>query len=247
MIALRSAMFGKRGGGWTNPYITDGLVAMWDGEWNAGGGVHDATHEGLTDLSGNGSDLVFASWLGHEVGENYIVFPTTGAVHATVLNTSAINAAYDSKLVYAECVTFNNTGNAGNLFTIGGGDQNHGFALVPRSYSESRTGYLHKVGNGVALSSLPSTTPNGVYQHTLLYSGTTASATMNGQYPTDVFDIEFWQRVNDNIVVGARPNYTSGSRFAGRLYSLRIYSRALTSAEIAANYAVDKARFNLVA
>ena len=24
---------------WTNPYVTDGLVAMWDGEWNAGGGV----------------------------------------------------------------------------------------------------------------------------------------------------------------------------------------------------------------
>jgi hypothetical protein len=30
-----------------------------------------------------------------------------------------------------------------------------------------------------------------------------------------------------------------------RIYCTRIYSRALTSAEIAANYAIDKARFNL--
>lgn len=25
---------------WENPYITDGLVALWDGEWNAGFGKH---------------------------------------------------------------------------------------------------------------------------------------------------------------------------------------------------------------
>ena len=27
---------------WQNPYVTDGLIAMWDGKWNAEYGVHDA-------------------------------------------------------------------------------------------------------------------------------------------------------------------------------------------------------------
>lgn len=38
--------------------------------------------------------------------------------------------------------------------------------------------------------------------------------------------------------------FNGGNRFSGSLYSLRIYQRALTDAEIAANYAADKRRFN---
>ena len=41
---------------------------------------------------------------------------------------------------------------------------------------------------------------------------------------------------NQNIV---------GCNLVGNIYAIRLYSRALTAAEIAANYAVDKARFNL--
>lgn len=53
MIALKCATFRKKRGGWVNPYITDGLVAMWDGEWNAGGGVHDASATVWKDIVGN--------------------------------------------------------------------------------------------------------------------------------------------------------------------------------------------------
>ena len=37
-----------------NPYITDGLVAMYDGEWNAGLGKHNPIVNVWIDLSGNG-------------------------------------------------------------------------------------------------------------------------------------------------------------------------------------------------
>lgn len=33
--------------------------------------------------------------------------------------------------------------------------------------------------------------------------------------------------------------------FVGEICSVRLYSRAITSAEVAANYAIDKARFNM--
>ena len=40
MIAARQIAFGRGAAKWINPYITDGLIAMWDGEWNAGGGLY---------------------------------------------------------------------------------------------------------------------------------------------------------------------------------------------------------------
>ena len=56
MIGARTAAWAKSGG-WVNPYVPDGLVAMWDGEWNAGGGVHDPNATVWKDLSGNGYDM----------------------------------------------------------------------------------------------------------------------------------------------------------------------------------------------
>lgn len=38
---------------WTNPYVTDGLIAMWDGEWNAGPGIHDPQASVWKDLIGD--------------------------------------------------------------------------------------------------------------------------------------------------------------------------------------------------
>ena len=41
LIGSRSGFAVKPKQKWQNPYITDGLVAMWDGQWNAGPGRHD--------------------------------------------------------------------------------------------------------------------------------------------------------------------------------------------------------------
>jgi hypothetical protein len=46
---------------------------------------------------------------------------------------------------------------------------------------------------------------------------------------------------------GFAPNSASNNVFVGHIYNIRYYNRALTAAEIAANYAVDAARFNLTA
>lgn len=41
------------GDAFPNPYITDGLIAMWDGEWNKAIGVHDDSATTWNDLTGN--------------------------------------------------------------------------------------------------------------------------------------------------------------------------------------------------
>ena len=42
-----------------NPYVTDGLVLFFDGEWNAGFGVHDPAATVWKDLSATGNDAEF--------------------------------------------------------------------------------------------------------------------------------------------------------------------------------------------
>ena len=57
LLALKACNWRARG--WTNPYITDGLVAMWDGEWNAGFGIHNPLATTIKDLIGT-NDLILA-------------------------------------------------------------------------------------------------------------------------------------------------------------------------------------------
>ena len=71
LINLRNAlMAGKK---WKNPYIIEGptyrVSAMWDGEWNAGGGVHNPNATVWKDLVGV-SDWVLGS--GMSFGDDYI-------------------------------------------------------------------------------------------------------------------------------------------------------------------------------
>lgn len=47
------------------------------------------------------------------------------------------------------------------------------------------------------------------------------------------------------VSVGLRQTNTNDGYYVGDIYCVRYYDRALTESEIAANYAVDKARFNL--
>ena len=49
---MRFGKIGARRMMWKNPYITDGLVAWWDGIWNAGLGVHDSNATVWRDIIG---------------------------------------------------------------------------------------------------------------------------------------------------------------------------------------------------
>ena len=52
-----------------NPYITDGLIAMWDGEWNVGIGIHNDKANVWNELI-SGYDAILTSH--GAFGENYL-------------------------------------------------------------------------------------------------------------------------------------------------------------------------------
>ena len=49
---------------WSNPYVTDGLIAMWDGEWNVGPGKHNPNATTWKDLAGSCNlDVTIGTWI----------------------------------------------------------------------------------------------------------------------------------------------------------------------------------------
>ena len=68
LINARNYLWG--GKKWVNPYITDGLVQMWDGIWNVGGGKHSDTTTVWVDLVGGREATGITS---AQVGANYML------------------------------------------------------------------------------------------------------------------------------------------------------------------------------
>lgn len=214
---------------WTNPYVTDGLVAMWDGEWNAGGGVHDASAttwanlvtgdtaslpSGFTvgmdciSVSNENQQLVVSDYSGSDFTVEYVfALADSNTARECLFESLADNNGFRFKAASYVQDLWNNPGYRRDLFARSGNvGCRHHIATAwtgiyeAGSYGEDYVDGL-SVGNGTLLR--PSSTLNGF-----------------------------------------RIGRTSFTTFQD-VCCIRIYSRALTAAEIANNYAIDKARFSL--
>ena len=220
---------GSNGGaaaGWTNPYVTDGLVAMWDGEWNAGGGVHDATSTIWKDLVGN-ADLKCET---SSVSDSWIRY--SQSVQITLENALITDYPFTVQGVYDRTETTGNfcafgfgfstsrlcTGSASTFGCRFSSTYNTKNVVGPRNaitwLRSSADGDKMRIfadGNDLGLT----TSPQGGGVSTL------AKICINGENP--------YGNYRNVFSVG----------------NIRVYNRALSAAEIAVNYAVDKARFGL--
>ena len=212
-----------------NDYVQDGLVAMWDGIENAGWGVHDPNATTWKDLIGSCNLTLYSSMCAP--ADNALVCTKSTAAQDGAYTIAQIPAYTTAEAVfrvdeasgtYKEYAVFcdRNKGIFGNnwkyqIFTCS----------RPRVYVSAEG--LMAQGAVVALSWDTSA-------RIATYNGGTAknSTTYAAVFPTS----------NRFSVCGC----TSASlSFHGAIHSIRLYSRALTADEIAHNYAVDKARFNL--
>ena len=216
---------------WRNPYVTDGLVAMWDGEWNAGGGVHDANAIVWKDLVGTNDLKLYGNCA---FADNKLVLNRSDADAAyvaadnttTVSSTDGLTIEYVFKPIgfhnYSALVQFlpSSTAREGWIYSDG--------RCVPLRWGSNRREVQLSADTSsyVAVTISP---PNYVmqYYHDGYASGNTTVAANKSETVT----ISFF---------GANGYY-----FWGDAYCMRIYNRSLTADEIARNYARDKARFNL--
>lgn len=227
MVAVRGAMMGKTG--WKNPYVTDGLIAMWDGEWNVGGGVHDTSAVSWLNLAGDPSfDMTV---------------PAYWDANSLVMDGSFCPKAPKSRLVNItiECVC---SGTSKNLLSFGWAVQSGMRRSLLQNASVLRA--YQNVG-----ANFDGTRKPNARSFALTIGG--AGGTIYTDGVLNVFK-SFAPVAGETASAYRLGGYGAGSdgetdlagyNYIGNIYRASIYSRDLTAAEIAANHAVDVARFSL--
>ena len=236
LMNLRNAlMAGKK---WKNPYITDGIVAMWDGEWNAGGGVHNASDLSCHDICGNLPNLPVSG------------FSSLGAIINSRTQTQGTITLDDSKCYTLEvCMSFaNSTKTSSSAFRL---LDSYGTSSSAGAYSWSASTSL-RAFRGVNWKNI-------ISDDVTDYSLTLALAfTLKNDSQWDGNRFIVWQNGAEKYrLSGSSWSFgydfsTSGVLTIGdsalqnfTLHSCRLYEREMLTSEIARNYAIDKARFGL--
>ena len=238
MIAAKQIFLGTKGGAptpipTTLDYVQDGLVVMFDAIENAGRGVHvnGAMTEwvNLADASNSaqvtGGVTAYADYVAF-AGDGYCTYPSnmpfirTGAWTIEYVGeiASAINSylfAGGNFVIYSKQTTINSV--VTNMIN------------APYNLRRVMGAKLDDVSKVVHYAN---SHPSGTDVGTVL---------MNGAQATQVGGVTFtsYQYTFGNLPTPTTEHANPGYR------AVRVYSRALTSEEMAANYAIDKARFRL--
>lgn len=235
LVAARESFAARSRGiaAWNNPYPTDGLILHLDGEWNAGGGVHDNAATSWLNLATGATTPLpqgTAEW-----GDNSLV-TRAGYYRESVAMPQTI-AAMGS---FAVTAIFKNRKGAN---TWGA------FALKYSSFGGAgRAAFYSPTFNRICVCGSYSTytalNNQSIHCATGVFNGTTYSAFLDGQlvkseaspYATNTMAL------NQYNLATLYGNSYSG---AGNIYCIRVYNRALTYNEIASAHEIDKERFAL--
>ena len=239
-INLRNGMMGGKRTPTAKDYVQSGLVAMWDGIENAGWGVHDpnatvwkniaASGTGDFNVVGNGAfGSDFFAFNGVSAEADFSFRPH--AIEIIVRLDSGAVVLYDCRNGSASS---GGNGGVDNIIARqGNGNWCVGLVNATNVNSAYPSGASSALGVVQYLANILN--PTG-----LTVPG---PAYCNG-VPNTAYLTNTWYK-QSTITLGGRKVGTNPYNGQGRVYCLRYYSRALTAEEIAANYAIDKERFNL--
>lgn len=220
-----------------NPYVTKGLVAMWDGEWNVAFGRHDEKTKVWKDLIGKNDCIPNGT---PSFSRNSSLFDgqfcwqmNISPDFQKILNSD--NFSVEVVLRFSDKATFDNEGVVGigpsgsrSLWCFAGAAPMSGNATLNFQVKGGKVVRTWKNQGklvGVQTLSLTSTTAG-------LQSYVSAKASGEG-------------------APGATPVQTLGylgciegyARMQGEIFSVRVYERALDARELLQNYTIDRHRF----
>ena len=207
-------------------YVQDGLVAMWDGIENAGWGVHDPNATVWKDLVGGFGDWEIPN---STVYENYIHLTNDKPIIET---TYRLGGTW--QFVYGDIKQTSSP-----VILIFGRVKSYTSGLFMFPYYYFNEGCEQWWLNQSGFRPFLNASPSGFHSRTcvvssniVFYDGDVEALNRTGDYQGRTFDL---------LSIGG---YNGGSSNV-KCMSMRYYSRALTADDIAANYAIDKVRFNL--
>lgn len=242
LVAARTGAWAKSGGRFPSArdYVQDGLIAMWDGIDNAGWGVHDPNATEWADLVG-GADFTLT--------EN-------GSFDESSFVCNGLSAKGDGislGLGYTiECVTYNY--NRSGYFCAFNLDR-----IRLRKSFVFYSMYCYLTGGGSFYGSPPVSVGAHSWSavvcepllpssdHLRMLTSYFIDGQMSDEYRTGNW-AGTWKSTDYSNFASVGCINLNGSDlwpFTGRIHSIRLYNRALTPSEVAANYAIDAARFGI--
>ena len=214
---------------WMNPYITDGLIAMWDGEWNAGPGKHDPNATIWIDISGNEhdfQDLVPNGWTSDH----------GRLLAARAISIKTLLLSDEVMTVSVCCKGVGTTESSRCLATLVQGAKGLWF-------------YKDRLICQKSITYSPSIDIKNLDSFTIEYSASTLNNFPQnlgwfGDVPCENY-LREWIGFSSNPGIGDITNNYIVPFLYGTIYNVRIYNRYLTQEEITYNWDIDKERFGL--
>ena len=214
----------------TPEYVSTGLMLHYDAINNTGSG-HSSSTTTWKDLSGNGNDGTI----------------TGGSWSDNSLNFTSSNSSNGVKTSKNFPIDFENTFNiVFNLTTVSSVEPlfgsrtttSDGFMLF--NYNSNNALTLDTKGGSTRLNLGSRLSANTKYDITVTFTGTTAKLYVNGKLSsTKTFTDASLNMPLTVFNAGAQSNAR------GNIYSVKVYNRALTEAEIQQNYNIDKEKYGL--
>ena len=241
LIGMRYEMRSGKGMPTARDYVQDGLVAVYDGIENAGWGVHDPNATVWKDLTGNGWDFPATNLTFHDDRVEVLAYVASVKSSADFWNWTGgtVDGTFERPTTTAKNNGFLAFGRLG-IVSINTNSVNGCMWYTSASASNWRC--LYPFGRA---SSSPGARAFEK-AHRAFASDFTQSYANQRYYQNGVRYIGYDETWTQNVAHSAlTPSLSVGTVGTPKFYGLRIYSRALTADEVAVNYTIDKARFNL--
>ena len=230
-----------------NPYVTSGLVAMWDGEWNVAVGVHDPNSTVWKDLSGNRNHFYLVAgnyeWMGNCL---FGLERATGRLGN--LQVASIGEVGTIEVVVNPGFGHDNVEFQNGL--ILGGQYKYGIiATRIRGYASRKVCQILSGAHYSPWYVRPGYSTRNedrtVYYAATIEGSTTVACFFNGSYIDVPYKFaENWTK-SSLVILGAYRIGDERYPYYGPIYCIRIYSRKLSNEEIAYNFEIDKERFGI--
>ena len=223
----------KAAEGWTNPYVTDGLIAMWDGQWNVGGGVHDASATTWKNLvEGSAYNDIAVGTPGSDYWDmNLVQHVQSGTFHTPLTIEYVVLGWVNSFQTYYQM-------NYGDTR----GDLAGGLGLTyGRIYNNYMGCYYNGNRNNLGME-YPSGKPPRFVVRWDSESAYTMIVGESKKRNISITNLDTSLSYNAFCLNLTAPNDNSNNLM---FRAIRLYSRALTDDELAENWAIDKERFGL--
>lgn len=217
-------------------YIKEGLILHYDGKNKYGVKCEDSTV--WKDLSGNGNNGIIR---GASIKKDSVEFDGNDD-WVSIKELNYPNITIEAIIEYNQSPVNNEMSIASNF--EGGGYALSNYSLIGSTPYNKFTAYV--TDNYYSVVSANEIKTNHKYYLSGSYDGKNLKLSEDGYINTLQIEgtIQYPQS-NTIMALGTNPSgYSSyGGFFNGKIYSIRIYNRALTEEEIKNNYNLDKIRF----